>query len=213
MFTRPGDLLLTMPDKPTLFCLDDSRELILVEIDPEYARALLLPVGGDVAELAPLCTTAFREPLIVQLCRRLEALPITQVQPREWALGLLLHALLQLANVRTRRTRRSRLAPDAIVAVIAYVDDHLTERITVDDLASTVGLVPRSFSGAFRAATGLPAYQFVLQQRANRAMQLLRTTSLSFVEIAHQTGFAHQSHLTRTLRSLTGRTPSAIRSG
>jgi hypothetical protein len=43
---------------------------------------------------------------------------------------------------------------------------------------------------------GISPYQYVLQQRVERAKALLRNSALSIAEIAHQVGFANQSQLT-----------------
>jgi AraC family transcriptional regulator len=58
---------------------------------------------------------------------------------------------------------------------------------------------------------GIPPYKYVLQQRVERAKLLLRKSDKPLTEIAFECGFAHQSHLNRHFRKLTGITPKMYR--
>jgi AraC family transcriptional regulator len=58
---------------------------------------------------------------------------------------------------------------------------------------------------------GIAPYQYLLQQRIERAKQLLKQTELSIVEIALDCGFSSHSHLSKQFRSFTGVTPKTYR--
>jgi AraC family transcriptional regulator len=51
----------------------------------------------------------------------------------------------------------------------------------------------------------------LLQQRVERAKQLLKKTDQSIIEIALACGFSSHSHLSKQFRQLTGETPTAYR--
>nr|WP_309224485.1 helix-turn-helix transcriptional regulator [Halomicronema sp. CCY15110] len=53
--------------------------------------------------------------------------------------------------------------------------------------------------------------QYLLQQRVERAKQLLKRTDKPIVEIALACGFNSQRHLSRKFRHLTGMRPKAYR--
>jgi AraC family transcriptional regulator len=53
----------------------------------------------------------------------------------------------------------------------------------------------------------------LLQQRVERAKQLLKSSKLSIADIALQCGFNSQSHMGKSFRELTGITPSVYRKG
>jgi AraC family transcriptional regulator len=57
----------------------------------------------------------------------------------------------------------------------------------------------------------MPPYKYVLQQRVDRAQQLLQDTQKSLSEIALDCGFANQSHLNRHFTKLTGISPKKYR--
>ncbi|NJS10840.1 MAG: helix-turn-helix transcriptional regulator, partial [Microcoleus sp. CSU_2_2] len=63
------------------------------------------------------------------------------------------------------------------------------------------------FCRLFKQSTGFSPHQYVIQQRVERAKQLLRQGQMSIGEIAIACGFSHQSHFNRHFKRLTGVTP------
>lgn len=89
-----------------------------------------------------------------------------------------------------------------------YVQEHLHENISLQDLAGTLALSRFHFSRRFRNATGTTPHQFVLQQRIAHAQQLLRRSPAALSEVARSCGFADQSHMTRMFRQRLRMTPA-----
>ena len=54
-------------------------------------------------------------------------------------------------------------------------------------------------------------YQYLIQQRVERAKQLLKQTDHFIADIALDCGFNSHSHLSKQFRQLTGMTPKAYR--
>jgi AraC family transcriptional regulator len=92
-----------------------------------------------------------------------------------------------------------------------YMEAHLAEELPLADLATLTSLSAHHFGQAFKAATGLPPHQYVIQSRVARARELLRDPTLTIVEVAIMLGFSSQSHLTQHFRRLTGITPARFR--
>ena len=67
------------------------------------------------------------------------------------------------------------------------------------------------FARSFKQAFGVPPHRYLLTRRIERAMALLRDTDTSITDIAFYTGWASLGTFGRTLRDVTGETPSAIR--
>ena len=86
-------------------------------------------------------------------------------------------------------------------------------RLTVADLAATVGLSESWFSHVFRNTTGLTPLQWQSRRRIALAKALLADGALSISEVAARLGFADQAHLTRVFRQVEGETPAAWRRG
>jgi AraC family transcriptional regulator len=94
-----------------------------------------------------------------------------------------------------------------------YVEGHLHERISLDDLAATVGMGRCRFVRRFRRSTGTSPHDFVLERRVARARTLLTRTGTPLPDVACRCGFADQSHLTRVFRERVGVTPGRFRAG
>jgi AraC family transcriptional regulator len=95
--------------------------------------------------------------------------------------------------------------------VFDYIHDHLAHDIKLADLANLLSMSQFHFSYLFKQSTGTSPYQYLLQQRIERAKQLLKQSDRSIMDIALECGFNSHSHLTKTFRQLTGITPKAYR--
>jgi len=211
VFTRPGDLLLTLPDRPTVFCGEDARELTLLQIRPSAASQLLGQAGGRTLEdLHPLLRRPVRNPVIAEILRRLEA-DAYHTAAQHWALGLTFAHLLDLARQLIGKASAPPLSSDALAALLTRVQERLAEPWTVARMAAEVGLPRSTFAAAFKQAKGIPVHQYLLRLRADHAADLLRSNDFPIADIAQQVGFAHQAHMTRVLHRLKRRTPAQIR--
>jgi AraC family transcriptional regulator len=97
--------------------------------------------------------------------------------------------------------------------VIDYINENLTEELTLTEIANVVQMNPHYFSRAFRDSTGIPPHRYVMNSRVERAKNLLTDEELPLVEIRLSVGFQNQSHFTTLFRKLTGVTPKAYRDG
>ena len=95
--------------------------------------------------------------------------------------------------------------------VVEYVENHLSEKIALSDLAAVAGLSRMHFASQFRTATGLRPHEFLLRRRIQRAEELLRNTTMPIVEIPLRVGFQTQAHLTTVLKRFAGCTPGRWR--
>lgn len=100
-----------------------------------------------------------------------------------------------------------RLAQHAFRAVEAYIHAHLDQNIALADLADVANLSEFHFARLFKQTTGLPPHQFVIQQRVERAKQLIAAGRLSLAQIAIEVGFSDQSQLNRHFKRHVGVTP------
>jgi AraC family transcriptional regulator len=145
-----------------------------------------------------------RDPLLAEICRRLEDDPPANAVVREWTYGMIFAALVRLAGRRRAERHPSILTPRSLERVLAAIDADLGERLPIEHLAEIAGMPKRNFTSAFREATGLPVHQFVLRRRADRAVELLVDGDLPLADIAQLSGFAHQAHMNRVVTRLKG---------
>ncbi len=98
-----------------------------------------------------------------------------------------------------------------IGAAIGYLEQHLDEAVTLEELTGLADLSASTLNRAFRRAVGLPPLAYHLRLRIRRAGDLLRTTDLSVTEVAGQTGFDDANYFARQFRNTMGMSPSAYR--
>jgi AraC family transcriptional regulator len=96
--------------------------------------------------------------------------------------------------------------------VLEYIAAHLGDEIRLEILASIAGMSQHHFCELFRRSTGVSPHRFVIGQRVERGKRMLRDTDLSILEIGLATGFADQSHFTKTFRRMARVTPRDYRS-
>jgi AraC family transcriptional regulator len=98
-------------------------------------------------------------------------------------------------------------SPRVVRRAQLFITDHLARDLTLADIAAAVDLSPFHFSRVFKQHTGLSPYQFLLQQRIERAKQLLVRGEHSVSEVALAVGFYDQSHFSLHFKRLSGMTP------
>ena len=127
-----------------------------------------------------------------------------------------LHGLLGIVAAdqpltRLRPRSRGGLPPRVLQRVRDYIETHLDDSISLQDLASTAGLSTSHFTRAFKQSEGMTPHRYLLHRRVRRALGLLAETTLALSEVAMASGFADQSHFCRQFRRFVGATPSRYR--
>jgi AraC family transcriptional regulator len=111
------------------------------------------------------------------------------------------------------RLSPTRLGSRTLRLLDEYVHAHLESPIRIGDLAALAGLSRFHFARVFRASVGQTPHQYVLERRLTRARELVRSSDVPLRDVAAMTGFADQSHLTRTFKRSFGTTPATLRAG
>jgi AraC family transcriptional regulator len=92
-----------------------------------------------------------------------------------------------------------------------FIEGHLSEDLSIANMAAVVHMSPFHFAHAFKAATGQPPHRYLTQRRMERAKILLSVTRLPVAEVANRVGFSNQSHFSAQFRRATGTTPKGYR--
>jgi AraC-like DNA-binding protein len=226
---RLGDLDLTHPGwLLNLVAAEDTLATIAPDGMPRMDRLALIispdvlqrvGIGSSHDRLRLRSSLNIQDPLERQLVAALAAEIEQPLQhSRLYAESLALALVVAIVRAHSEQdphlsTQQGRggLAPWQLSRLRDYFDHHLTENVSLAELAAFTGLSQSHFSRAFKASTGLPPHQYQLGTRIRRAKHLLSHTTFSLSEVAISCGFADQSHLGRAFRSRVGVRPSVWR--
>jgi AraC-like DNA-binding protein len=86
----------------------------------------------------------------------------------------------------------------------------LLETVSVREAAAAVGLSPQRLGAIARAQLGVPPARWLLWEKLGRAAMAL-AQGAPLAGAAARGGFADQAHFTRTLRTMFGITPGALK--
>ena len=107
---------------------------------------------------------------------------------------------------------RGRAVSDPrIQRAIRYLEDHLNQKITLQQLAAQAGLSREYFCTLFHQQTGKTVFTYLRWARVQLAKEMLATTETSLAAIASLLGFSSQSHFQRVFREVEGGTPFLYR--
>jgi AraC-like DNA-binding protein len=195
----------------------------VLQIDP----ALVRQVSSDMLErrttafrsrdaqaqpVQPACVSALDQDLLGVVLRFLRAVG-TGTDRRVLAplyLQEMVYRVLQREQyARLLSLAAAESASNPVSAVLEYVHSHLSEPLTVADMADLVRLSPSAFAHLFRDVTGRSPYQFVKEMRLDRARELLVDGDFTVARISKEVGYASVSHFISEFRGRFGVTPRA----
>jgi AraC family transcriptional regulator len=211
-FLPPGGSCICPSDYHQAYRWDRRNQLLYLNLAPELlSRHKIALLKTDCVEFIP--HFAVQDPLIYQiglaLKAELESNESSSCLYAESATTFLAVHLLRHYSTRIHKIREyvGGLPQHKLRQAIDYIQENLSENISLEAIAKQIDISSYHFCRLFKQATGLSPHQYVIQQRVERAKQLLRQGKMSISEIAIACGFSHQSHLNRHFKRLTGVTP------
>jgi AraC family transcriptional regulator len=177
--------------------------------------ALQMPLDARVEEMSPrllfedstLWATAFKLKRAVEIRE-----PETRLYSEALAI-VLMHELSHQNRDKLGAEADSRggLAAWQKRKVTSYIEEHLTEQISLTKLAELARLSPYHFCRAFKQSFGTPPHRYHIARRIERAKVLLTQRSGSITEIGLDLGFNETGAFISTFRKATGLTPRGFR--
>ncbi|MDZ8054750.1 MAG: helix-turn-helix domain-containing protein [Aulosira sp. ZfuVER01] len=121
--------------------------------------------------------------------------------------------LIRHYSTRTHRFQdyEDGLSKQKLKRAIEYMQIHLGEDLSLNDIANELGMSQYYFCHLFKRSTGMSPHQYLIRQRVERAKQLLKQPELTVASIAMECGFASQSHFAKYFRQFTGMNPNQFR--
>jgi AraC family transcriptional regulator len=212
--TRSIHLLPPGPERSLTY--RDPTDAIVVSIEPAFLRAALGDsLVGDRLEL--LEKFAFEDVQIERLMKGLHA-ETKSAAPSGRLFGQSLATALAIYLAQRYSTSSPKLdfysggmPKTRLKRVLEYIGANLNEDLSLVVLADVSGMNLYYFARLFTESMGVSPHRYVLEQRIQRAKQLLQVPKTTVFEAAMRTGFSDQAHFTKVFRRIVGVTPTKYR--
>ena len=158
---------------------------------------------------ALLSTMLPRDALIDQLARAVQT--AEEGVDESYVETLARAIVMRTTQIRRRSSRVSSLPRWRLKRVTEYIEAHISEAISLADMASVAGLSRTHFTAQFRLATGYRPHDFILLHRIEAAKRLLVETSRQLLDIALMVGFQAHAHFSTVFKRHVGETPGRWR--
>jgi AraC family transcriptional regulator len=221
---QTGDFTVFPADISYGVAWDRSIEVLMVGFDPALIQQTVLELNDyNRRKLVANCDLEIfpkdklNDPLIYQISLALKHElntngSVDRLYTESLTDTLLVHLLRYCSSQPFDRSLLDRgLANSQLQEIVDYIYENIAYDLSLSELATIAGMGVHHFGNLFKRSTGLSPYQYVIQQRLDRAKELLKDRDLSIVDIAIQTGFANQSHLTRLFSKHLAITPKKYR--
>ena len=129
--------------------------------------------------------------------------------------GLLLELIAALLSYHPRADttpRRDRKERKAVRRVAEFLRAHYARNVRLEEIAALTDLSQWRLHRVFSQELGIPPHAYQTQLRVTRAKSLL-VDGCAIAEVAAETGFADQAHLTRQFKQIVGVTPGRYARG
>ena len=208
-----GEFWLLPSGVPGFWHWESTDECLMFMIDPALLRRVATETGclnPDRAELLPILKSYDPQLTAIALAFKRE-----MNQP-QWGDRLYIeslsnifaiHLLQHYCGKSTFKECEGGLPKHKSRQAIAYIQTHLADNISLDAMATEVGMSRFYFCRLFQQSTGITPYQYLIKCRTERAKALLLQGNLSIADVALEVGFSDQSHLTKHFKRLVGMTP------
>lgn len=123
--------------------------------------------------------------------------------------GLILEILAEAA--RSRSESGEKAFPRWLDRTRDFLHDNFAGSFVLEDIAQIAGVHPVHLSRVFRRKFGCTIGEYVRRLRVEFAHRQISATETPLSEIALAAGFADQSHLNKTFKTVFGRTPAEQR--
>ena len=187
---------------------DDTMVQWILYVSPSLMHKAVVALDGRYDALPFFPSLVVQDPnlihLYLQFCQSVYG-ATAALEQESFLIALLSELLQPSANVHDQQPP-VELAHEHIQNVRLYLEEHFAENITLDQLAQIAHLSPYHLNRVFSQVVGLPPHKYRIQVQVEQARSRL-LQGMPLKQVAVETGFADQSHLTRHFKRLMRVTP------
>lgn len=124
----------------------------------------------------------------------------------QYALQQLIDLYINYLEMKGNKPKRNEISK-----VLSYIEEHIQERITCEEMAAYVNMSRSYFSRLFKQETSKSFSDYVLNRKIEYAKDVLIHTNSTVEEVSEKVGFDTVSNFYRMFKKITGKTPKQIR--
>jgi len=170
-------------------------------------------------------STKFQDKLSLQSVHQLEILNILEHMVREYNDGKpgyqsmvkakLIELLISISRcyeeLITKPMTTSATDIEIINRTAIFIQSHFHQPLSLSQISQICGMSKTSFSLKFKKYYGQTFIEYRNELRIHKACQLLTSTNMKIVSVAHQVGFNELSNFNRVFRQYTNTSPGQYR--
>lgn len=200
---KPGEMAFIFPFQPHGYLSNCKNELAIFVFSPAFIPDFFNALDGRVGTKAVFTP----KPSTRRLYDKIIADHDFELFPTKGIFYLTLGDLLNSVPL-TAKPKRF----DISATVIDYINRHITESISLEDISKVIGYSPSFTSKQIKKLFGVNLASVVSALRVDLAIDYLWRTDKSLTEISNLCGFGSQQSFNRQFKELIRHTPSDYRS-
>lgn len=209
-----GDFWICPAEVSGLWAWNSIDESLMFAIDPLFLCRTAEEVDGlDANNIELLSTVSACDPQIEAIARLFQSELDTggiggQLYAESIMQVLIIHVLRRYCAFQPKVQHYAGGLPTyRLQQVLDYIHSYLDRPLQLAELAEISGMSQYYFSRVFKQSIGVAPYQYVLQQRMEKAKELLQQRKYTVAEIALLVGCMDQSRFTKHFKKYVGITP------
>ena len=205
--------LISIPGKSRYYLPSDaSWEFMFITFKGQYARDVW---SNIIASKRPVIKCSLSDPFMACLishyketCSRLNDAPTGRIGENTFdnsALGYqFIMELQKMLFAISFNNESVSDAPTFLDAAIQYMNDHLSDQISLEDIATHSHMTKYHFDRMFLKRIGLSPWDYFTKLRIEHAAHLLLTTEKTVAEIAPECGYQNVNYFHKVFRKYVG---------
>lgn len=175
-------------------CKDETREHFVYALGFEHEFCKSIGVDDTITGIIPT-TDIVPVNCIKDIIKEFDGgLPGWENRMQDIAKSMLLHINNTYKEKSCPVNDKNILPDEYMLKIDAYIRAHVSEKITLDDLAELVGLKSTQFNKRFKITTGYTPVEYINILRCRAAREFILTTDFSLEEIISMCGYNDRSY-------------------
>ena len=205
IFSRRASTIVFHPPEES-HAVEFENDVRILSVEFSFARLLKLRRHCDIFDISASCrseTTNFLGSKIYQEFCRMDSFSTLALE------GLILELLAEASRCKIGANEKN--IPRWLDQTRDFLRENFTESLKLEGIAKIADVHPVHLSRVFREKFGCTIGEYVRGLRVEFASKQIALTENPLCEIAHAAGFADQSHLNKTFKTVFGVTPAEHR--